>query len=348
MIERSAPARVVPAVARRDFLRLAGTTAAGFLALGATPDRMRIVASLTSLSLDDELTRRNISDGNVTSRLGGLIAGLKQRGWVEGVNYRFELRSTFGGPDKMKTAVQELIELKPDVILTGSTVETAAVMAATKTIPIVFATANDPVGNGFVESLAHPGGNVTGFTSSTAEMGGKWLQLIREAVPDIARVGVLYNPATTPRGGRFYLESVEQEASAAGVGVVLAPVSAPADIEGAISRFAGPPRAAMIALVDSFLVINRQAIIAATAKHHVPMIYPFHYFMDAGGLMSYGPTLEVRSADYVDLILRGTKAGDLPVQSPRKYELLINRTVARTLGLTIPFTLLARADEIRE
>jgi putative ABC transport system substrate-binding protein len=348
MIERSAPARVVPAVARRDFLRLAGTTAAGFLALGATPDRMRIVASLTSLSLDDELTRRNISDGNVTSRLGGLIAGLKQRGWVEGVNYRFELRSTFGGPDKMKTAVQELIELKPDVILTGSTVETAAVMAATKTIPIVFATANDPVGNGFVESLAHPGGNVTGFTSSTAEMGGKWLQLIREAVPDIARVGVLYNPATTPRGGRFYLESVEQEASAAGVGVVLAPVAAPADIEGAISRFAGPPRAAMIALVDSFLVINRQAIIAATAKHRVPMIYPFHYFMDAGGLMSYGPTLEVRSADYVDLILRGTKAGDLPVQSPRKYELLINRTVARTLGLTIPFTLLARADEIRE
>ncbi|HEV2155147.1 ABC transporter substrate-binding protein [Bradyrhizobium sp.] len=348
MTQRSAPARDLPAVDRRDFLRLAGTTAAGFFALGATSDRMRIVASLTSLSLDDELTKRNMSDGNVTSRLGGLIAGLKQRGWVEGVNYRFEIRSTFGGPDKMKTAVRELIDLKPDVILTGSTVETAAVMAATKTIPIVFATANDPVGNGFVESLAHPGGNVTGFTSSTAEMGGKWFQLIREAVPDIARVGVLFNPATTPRAGRFFLDSIEQEAAASGLAVVLAPVSAPADIDGAIGRFAEPPRAAMISLVDSFLVINRKAIIAAAEKYRVPMIYPFHYFMDAGGLMSYGPTLEVRSADYVDLILRGTKAGDLPVQSPRKYELLINRTVARALGLTIPFTLLARADEIRE
>jgi putative ABC transport system substrate-binding protein len=347
MTERTAPARVVPAVARRDFLRLAGATAAGWIALGATPDRMRVVASLTALSLDDELTRRSMTEA-ATSRLGGLIAGLRQRGWVEGVNFRFELRSSFGGPDKLKSAIQELIDLKPDVILTGSTGETAAVMAATKTIPIVFATSNDPVGNGFVESLAHPGGNVTGFTSSTPEMGGKWLQLIKEAVPDIARVGVLFNPTTTPRAGRYYLDSLEQEAAACGVDVVLAPVGKPVEIDGAIGRFSQPPKAAMISLVDSFLVVNRQAIIEATAKYRVPMIYPFHYFMDAGGLMSYGPTLEVRSADYVDLILRGTKAGDLPVQSPRKYELLINRTVARSLGLTIPFTLLARADEIRE
>lgn len=336
------------AVDRRGFIRLAGATAAGWTALGATPDRMRIVASLTALPLDDELTRRSMID-SPTSRLGGLVVGLRQRGWVEGVNFRLELRSSFGAPDRLKTAVQELLELKPDVILTGSTIETAAVLAATKTIPIVFATANDPVGNGFVESLAHPGGNVTGFTSSTAEMGGKWLQLIREAVPDIARVGILFNPATTPRGGRYFLESIEQEAAASGgVSVVLASVNAPTDIDEAIRRFSDPPKAAMVALVDSFLVVNRQAAVASAAKYRVPTIYPFHYFMDVGGLMSYGPTLEVRSADYVDLILRGTKAGDLPVQSPRKYELLINRTVARTLGLTIPFTLLARADEIRE
>lgn len=335
------------AVDRRGLLRLAGTTAAGWLALGATSDRMRIVASLTGLPLDDALTRRSMTE-SPTSRLGGLIVGLRQRGWVEGVNFRFELRSTFGGPDKLKSAVQELLELKPDVILTGSTIETAAVFAATKTIPIVFATANDPVGNGFVASLAHPGGNVTGFTNSSAEMGGKWLQLIREAVPDLARVGVLFNPATTPRAGRFFLDSIDQEAAASGMSVVPAPVNAPTDIDEAIRRFSEPPRAAMVALVDSFLVIHRQAVVTAAAKHRVPMIYPFHYFMDAGGLMSYGPTLEVRSADYIDLILRGTKAGDLPVQSPRKYELLINRTVARSLGLTIPFTLLARADEIRE
>ncbi|TWB56847.1 ABC transporter substrate-binding protein [Bradyrhizobium sacchari] len=347
MIERPASARAVPAVARRDFLRLAGTTAAAFLGFGATPERMRIVATLTALSLDDELTRRSMTEA-ATTRLGGLIAGLRQRGWVEGVNFHFEIRSSFGGPDKLNAAVQELIDLKPDVILTGSTIETAAVLAATKTIPIVFATSNDPVGNGFVESLARPGGNVTGFTSSTAEMGGKWLQLIKEAVPDMARVGVLFNPVSTPRAGRFFLDSLEQEAATSGVDVVLAPIGKAAEIDGAVSRFAESPKAAMISLVDSFLVVNRQAIVAATAKYRVPMIYPFHYFMDAGGLMSYGPTLEVRSADYVDLILRGTRAGDLPVQSPRKYELLINRTVARTLGLTIPFTLLARADEIRE
>jgi putative ABC transport system substrate-binding protein len=333
---------------RRGFIRLAGAAAAGWLALGATSDRIKIVASLTSLSLDDELTRRTITDGNATSRLGGLMLGLKQRGWVEGVNYRFEIRSTFGGPDRMKAAVQALIALEPDVILTGSTVETAAVIAATRTIPIVFATANDPVGNGFVASLTHPGGNVTGFTSSTAEMGSKWLQLIREAVPDLARVGVLFNPATTPRAGRFFIESIEQEAASAGVSVVPAPVGAPAEIDASIGRFADPPKAAMISLVDPFLVINRKAIVAATAKYGVPMIYPFHYFMDAGGLMSYGPTLEVRPAEYIDLILRGTRAGDLPVQSPRKYELLINRTVAGTLGLSLPSTLLARADEIRE
>jgi putative ABC transport system substrate-binding protein len=347
MIVRPVPARVLPAVDRRDFIRLAGATAAGFFALGATSDRMRIVASLTALPLDDELTRRSMTE-SASTRLGGLIAGLRQRGWVEGVNYRFELRSSFGGPDKTKAAIAELIDLNPDVILTGSTGETAAVMAATKTIPIVFATSNDPVGNGFVQSLAHPGGNVTGFTSSTPEMGGKWLQLIKEAVPDIERVGVLFNPVSTPGAGRFYLDTLEQEAVASGVTVVLAPVSAVAEIDGTIGRFSEPPKAAMISLVDSFLVVNRQEIVAATAKYRVPMIYPFHYFMDTGGLMSYGPTLEVRSADYVDLILRGTKAGDLPVQSPRKYELLINRTVANALGLKIPFTLLARADEIRE
>ncbi|KYH03362.1 ABC transporter substrate-binding protein [Bradyrhizobium sp. DOA1] len=347
MIERPARAHTVPAVARRDVLRLAGAAAAGWIALGATDDRMRIVGSLTALPLDDELTRRSMID-SATSRLGGLIVGLRQRGWVEGVNFRLELRSTFGPPERLKAAIQELLDLKPDVILTGSTVETAAVLAATKTIPIVFATANDPVGNGFVQSLAHPGGNVTGFTNSTAEMGGKWLQLIREAVPDVARVGILFNPATTPRGGRFFLESIEQEAAASGVSAIPAPVNAPAEIDDAVRRFSEPPKAAMVALVDSFLVVHRKAVVAAADKYRVPTIYPFHYFMDVGGLMSYGPTLEVRSADYVDLILRGTKAGDLPVQSPRKYELLINRTVARALGLTIPFPLLARADEIRE
>lgn len=313
--------------------------------LGAS-ERVRIVASLVGLPLSDTLTRRAPEIAN--SRTSALIQGMYERGWVEGVNIRYEIRSSFGGPENRATAVKELLELNPDVILTSSTVETAAMMAATKTIPIIFATANDPVGNGFVESLTRPGGNVTGFTSSTPEMGGKWLELLREAAPQIERVGVLFNPKSTPRAGRFYLDSIQSEAAATGVTATPVPITEPSAIDEAIRAYAGAPAAGMIALVDPFLVINRLAIVDAAAKYRVPMIYPFHYFIDAGGLMSYGASLEIRSADYIDLILRGTKAGDLPVQSPRKYELLINRKVAETLGLKLPASLLARADEIRE
>ncbi|MBR0823911.1 ABC transporter substrate-binding protein [Bradyrhizobium manausense] len=307
---------------------------------------MRIVGSLVGLPLSDTLTRR--TPENVNSRTSALVQGMHERGWVEGVNVRYEIRSSFGGPENRATAIKELLDLNPDVILTSSTVETAAMMAATKTIPIVFATANDPVGNGFVESLTRPGGNVTGFTSSTPEMGGKWLELLREAAPQIERVGALFNPQSTPRAGRFYLDSIQSEAAATGVTVTPVPITEPNAIDEAIRAYAGAPSAGMIVLVDPFLVINRLAIVDAAAKYRVPMIYPFHYFIDAGGLMSYGASLEIRSAAYIDLILRGTRAGDLPVQSPRKYELLINRKVAETLGLKLPASLLARADEIRE
>jgi putative ABC transport system substrate-binding protein len=340
---RKTPAGIL---GRRAFIRLAGTAAAAGFSLGASSERMRVVGSLVGLPMSDALTRRGPEAEN--SRSNALIQGMHQRGWVEGVNIRYEIRSSFGGPEKRAAAIKELLDLNPDVILTSSTVETAAMMAATKTIPIIFATANDPVGNGFVESLTRPGGNVTGFTSSTPEMGGKWLELLREAAPQIERVGALFNPKSTPRAGRFYLDSIQSEAAATGVAVTPVPVTEADAIDEAIRTHAAAPAGGMIALVDPFLVINRQAIIGAAAKYRVPMIYPFHYFIDAGGLMSYGASLEIRSADYVDLILRGTKAGDLPVQSPRKYELLINRKVADALGLKLPPSLLARADEIRE
>ncbi|MCP3470886.1 ABC transporter substrate-binding protein [Bradyrhizobium sp. CCGUVB1N3] len=347
MIGQSARPLAPVAVDRRNFIRLAGASAAGWLALGASPDRVRVVASLIGLPLGDPLTNRSAPE-SVASRLSALIQGMTERGWVEGVNVRYVTRSSFGGPAQQETAIREILALNPDVILTSSTIETAALTAATKTIPIVFATANDPVGNGFVESLARPGGNVTGFTNSTAEMGGKWLQLLREAAPGIARVGVLFNPATAPGAGRFFLDSIEAEAASMGVTVTPVPVNDATGIDQAIRGYAGAPEGGLIALVDPFLVINRRAIAAAAAQHRVPVIYPFHYFIDVGGLMSYGASLEVRSADYVDLILRGTRAGDLPVQSPRKYELLINRKAADALGLKLPATLLARADEIRE
>jgi putative ABC transport system substrate-binding protein len=347
MTEHSAIAPAPAAIGRRDFIRLAGASAAGWLALGATPERMRIVGLLVGLPLSDQLASRQASD-SAKARFAALIKDLYDRGWVEGVNIRFEPRSSYGGPPKQQAAVKELLELNPDVVLTSSTVETALMAAATKTIPIVFTTASDPVGNGFVQSLARPGGNITGFTNSDPEMGGKWLQLLKEIDPRIERVGAVFNPETTSRGGRYFLDSIESEAASTGIKVAPLPVRDPSEFDEAVRSYSGSPAGGLIGLVDSFLVINRNALIAATAKYRVPMIYPFRYFIDTGGLIAYGPALEVRGGEYVNLILRGTNPGDLPVQSPRKYELLINRKSADELGLKISPALLARADEIRE
>ena len=179
-------------------------------------------------------------------------------------------------------------------------------------------------------------------------MGGKWLQFLKEADPRLTRVGVLFNPASVPRAGRFYLEPIEQAASAFGVAVAAAPIADPAAIEDAIAAFSGDPRGGLILPPDSFTVANRLAIVDAAARHRVPAIYALSYFIDAGGFISYGAGLEVRDAEYTDLILRGAKPGELPVQSPRKFELLINLKAAQALGLKLPLTLLARADRIIE
>lgn len=344
MIER--PTIASRAIRRRDFIRLAGSAAAGWWALGAT-ERMRVVGILTGLPLSDQLTSQKPADRD-KARIPVILKDLYDKGWVEGVNLRLEIRSTYGGPEKQQAAVKQILELNPDVVMTSSTVETALMAAATKTIPIVFATASDPVGNGFVQSLARPGGNITGFTNSDPEMGGKWLQLLREIDPRIERVGVVFNPETTSRGGRYFLEPLESEAASTGIKATPLPVRNPAEFDEAVRGYSGNPAGGLIGLVDSFLVIHRNALVAATAKYRVPMIYPFRYFIDVGGLIAYGPALEVRGAEYIDLILRGTRPGDLPVQSPRKYELLINRKSADELGLKISPALLARADEIRE
>jgi putative ABC transport system substrate-binding protein len=347
MTEHFANASAPAAIGRRDFIRLAGASAAGWLGLAATPERMRVIGLLIGFPLSDQLASKQPSN-TAKTRFAGLIKDLYDRGWVEGVNIRFEPRSSYGGPANQQAAVKELLELNPDVVLTSSTVETTLMTAATKTIPIVFATASDPIGNGFVQSLARPGGNVTGFTNSDPEMGGKWLQLLKEIDPRIERVGALFNPKTAPRGGRYYLDSVESEAASTGIKVTPVPLNDPSEIDEAVRSYSGSPAGGLIGLADSFLVINRTTVIAATTKHRVPMIYPFRYFVDAGGLIAYGAALEIRSGEYVDLILRGTKPGDLPVQSPRKYELLINRKSADELGLKLSPALLARADEIRE
>jgi putative tryptophan/tyrosine transport system substrate-binding protein len=325
---------------RRDFMLLATAATAGWPALSAAQGRMRTVGILVSLPADDRL-------GAVAERIARIKADLARLGWVEGRDIRYEARSTFGGPEARAKAINEMVALKPDVIATSSSLETAGVLAVTRTIPVVFATATDPVGSGFAESLARPGGNVTGFTNSDASMGGKWVQFLKEMDPRISRIGILFNPKALPRGGRYFTEPIEQAAPGLGVTATVVPVGDPAEIDAAIGRYAGEPTG-LVLPPDPFTVAHRELIVAATARHRVPAIYPLRYFTDAGGLMSYGAELEARIGQYIDLILHGAKVAELPVQSPRKYELLINRKAAQALGLTIPLALLARADQIIE
>lgn len=329
---------------RRKFLQLAIAAAVGWPRAVSAEERIRIVGSLTGLPLDDRLMSRS----NVTSRIPQTMKGLEKFGWVEGRNIRYETRSSYGGPAAREAAIRELIALNPDLILTASTVETAAVLAVTRTIPVLFATAIDPVGNGFVESFARPGRNATGFTNSDAEMGGKWLQFLKEADPRITRIGVLFNPKTAARAGRYFLEPIEAAGASIGVTVTAAPITDPAQIDAMVASYAGGAPGGLIVQPDPDMVAYRQAIVAAATRHGVPAIYPFGYFMEAGGLMSYGAALEIRSAEYINLILRGAKPAELPVQSPRKYELILNLKVAEALGLKLPLSLIARADQITQ
>ena len=334
---RRTPRQNRTALHRRGFI-LALAATAGPASIAPAAERTRVIGVMVSLPLDDVQW----------TRLPILKQNLAKLGWVEGRNLRYEIRSSHGGPATRAAAAKELVALRPDVIVTSSTPDTAALVPMTRTIPIVFATAADPVGSGFVESLARPGRNVTGFTNSQAEMGGKWLQFLKEAYPQLNRVGVLFNPATVPRAGRYYLEPIEQVASMFEVTMTTLPLDDPGRIDGAIAGFAAEPHGGLILPPDSFTVANRVAIAQAVARHRVPTIYSLHYFIHAGGLMSYGAELEVRDAYYLDLILRGAKPDDLPVQSPRKFELLINLKAAQELGLKLPLALLARADRIIE
>jgi putative ABC transport system substrate-binding protein len=335
------------APSRRDLLRLATAAAVASPTVARAAERIRILALLTNLPLNDPLMRTGGSDPR-NARVAILIQDLEKFGWVLGQNLRMEIRSSAGGTGARETAVNELIALNPDVIVTSASVETAAMLAKTRTIPIVFATSADPVGSGFVESLARPGGNVTGFTNSDGEMGGKWLQFLKEADPRLTRVGVLLNPLTSPRGGHYFFDPIASAAGALGLSVKSVHITETSQIEAAVAAYAGGPEGGIVAPTDSFLVANRRVLVETATRYRVPAIYSFRYFMDVGGLMSYGPSLEVRAAEYVNLILRGAKPAELPVQSPRRFELLLNRKAAQALGLILPLSLLARADQIIE
>jgi len=246
---------------------------------------------------------------------------------------------------------KELVALKPDVLLARSTPATAALKRETDTIPIVFANiAAEPMESGFVQTLARPGGHITGFTSFEAAIGGKWLQLLKEADPRISRIAAIYNPETAPYAGLF-LRSAQSAAPTLAVQIVDMPVRSDADIEAALATFASKPGGGLITIPDSFASERRDTIIALAARHRLPALYSTPSFTPSGGLMAYAvDTRETmrRAAGYVDRILKGAKPADLPVQAPARFELSINLKTARTLGLEIPPTLLASADEVIE
>jgi putative ABC transport system substrate-binding protein len=277
--------------------------------------------------------------------------GLRGFGWQEGGNLHIDWRWPAGDLELIERYATELVALDPDVIFAAnSSTAVKALRRRTSTIPIVFAVVTDPVGQGFVESLAHPGGNITGFSNYNPEMAGKWLELLTQISPAVARVAILYNPATAPYAG-LYLHAIDDAARSLALTVQTAPVRDDAGIEAVMTALAREQRGGALVLPDIFIGPHRDAIIGFAAQYRLPTVFAFGNFVRAGGLMSYGieeADLYRRAADYIDRILKGAKPADLPVQQPTKFDLMINLKTAKSLGVTVPPVLLARADEVIE
>jgi putative ABC transport system substrate-binding protein len=271
-------------------------------------------------------------------------------GWIEDRNIHIDYRFGGGDAERIRTYVTELVKSDPDLILANSSAVLAELRRANSAIPIVFAVVNDPVGQGFVESLAHPGGNITGFSLIEVAMVGKWMELLKQMVPSVRRATLLFNPLTAPHYASV-LRELGTTPAALNIELTTATVRTQAEIEQTIALTARDPENGLITGADSFIVANRAFIIGLADRYQVPAIYQFRQFAVDGGLMSYGPdTADIfrRSASYVDRILKGAKPADLPVQEPTKFELVINLKTAKAIGLSVPPTLLARADEVIE
>jgi len=328
---------------RREFITLLGGAAAAWprAARAQQADRMRRVGVLESRAADDPEGR---------ARLAVFAQGLRELGWTEGRNVRIDYRWGTVDADRYRTYAAELVALAPDVILASASVSVAALQHTTRTVPIVFVNVIDPVGAGFVASLARPGGNATGFTLFEYSLSGKWLELFKEIGPNLTRIAILRDPAIAAGIGQF---AVIQAMAPPSLGVELSPIDERdgSEIERDIAAFARAPNGGLIVTASQGAVANRELIITLAARHRLPAVYPFRYFVTSGGLISYGPdTTEQyrRAPGYVDRILKGEKAADLPVQAPTKYELAINLKTAKALGLTVPPLLLARADQVIE
>ena len=327
---------------RREFITLVGGAAAWPMAARAQQnERVRRIGVLVASPADDAEWK---------ARLAAFNDGLAQLGWIEGRNVRVDTRWATTNADDLRKQAAELVATTPDVLVAASgTSSVAPLLQATRTVPIVFAIVVDPVGAGFVASLARPGGNATGFTMFEYGMSGKWLELLKQIAPGVTRAAVLRDPAIASGIGQFGAI----QAVAPSLGVELSPVDvrdAP-EIERAVAAFAGIPNGGLVVTGSPSSTIHRDLIIALAARHKLPAVYWERFYVAAGGLISYGPDrLDQyrQAAGYVDRILKGEKAADLPVQVPTKFQIVINQRTAKALGITVPQSVLARADEVIE
>jgi putative ABC transport system substrate-binding protein len=328
---------------RREFLTLLGGAAAAWpLAARAQQDgRMRRVGVLMP---NDE------ADLEAQARFQAFRQGFADLGWVEGRNVRIDMRWMAGHADRFVTAAQELVALKPDVVVAVNTPAVRAFRRETQSIPVVFAAVTDPVGQGILQRLARPEGNITGFMSYEASLGGKWLQLLKEAAPAVQRVAILFNPTTAPYFN-FFLPDMESAAAGLGMAAIRMPVQSALEIDRAVGAFAREPNGGLSNVPDGFLTVHRERIVALAEQYRLPSAFGGDFWAKSGTLLSYGPellALHRDTASYVDRILRGAKPADLPAQAPVKYRLSVNLKTARALGLTVSNVFQLLADEVIE
>jgi putative ABC transport system substrate-binding protein len=328
---------------RRDFMSLlAGATAAAPLAV-----RTQAIESVRRIGV---LMAYAESDSEAQAWIAAFREGLQKLGWIEGRNINLDVRWATGEMVAIERFANEIVATGPELILASTTPATAALLQQTRTIPIVFALVSDPVGSGFVASFARPGGNVTGFTTMEPTMAGKWLELLKEIAPRVARVAFIFNPASAPYVD-FYLNPFKAAAASFAVDVIAAPIHAPADLESIVAAQAREPNGGLLLWSDAFMSAHRAEITSLLARYRLPAVSPFRIFTEAGALLSYGsdPVDNFRrTASYVDRILKGEKPNELPVQAPVNFELVINLKTAKEMGLNVPFHLQQRANEVIE
>jgi putative tryptophan/tyrosine transport system substrate-binding protein len=328
---------------RREFITLIGSAAAWPLAVSAQqPERMRRIGVLIGLAE---------SDPEAQAWAAAFREGLQKLGWAEGRNIRIDTRWASSDMESMQRYAKELVALQPDLILSTNTPTTASLLQQTRTIPIIFANVSDPVGSGFVSNLPRPGGNVTGYINIEASLASKWLELLKEIAPRVASVAFLFNPATAPDSGSYFLGPFKAAAPSFQVEAMSAPVQDTSELESVIAAQARTPNSGLIVMPGAFLTTRRAEITSLAARYRLPAVYPYRLYIKVGGLLSYGNDVfdnYRRAAGYVDRILKGEKPSELPVQAPVKFELVLNLKTAKDLGLTLPPTVLARADEVIE